>query len=160
MPRLIYESLPLRNCNTKPTCIFGFDMKRESNENLSGNEVYYTACSLLVTLKNSCSKLHCDQGLNSIIFSYKIDRGLERPPGPTHTAGPGPDSERRGHIAMSSERNGKIAVSSGDIAGDAGRPRGNALLRNRRGPRMRRLRLQTRKNITSLATHTCFTITR
>ena len=25
---------------------------------LSGNEVYYTACSLLVIFKNSCSKLH------------------------------------------------------------------------------------------------------
>ena len=28
---------------------------------LSGSEVYYTACSLLVTFKNSCSKLHCQK---------------------------------------------------------------------------------------------------
>ena len=33
-------------------------MKREFNSNLSGNEVYYTACSSLVISKNSCSKLH------------------------------------------------------------------------------------------------------
>jgi len=26
---------------------------------LSGNEVYYTACSLLVTLKDSCIIFHC-----------------------------------------------------------------------------------------------------
>jgi hypothetical protein len=36
-------------------------MKRESNQNFSGNEVYYTACSLLVISKNSCSKLHCEK---------------------------------------------------------------------------------------------------
>ena len=27
----------------------------------NGNKVYYTECSLLVTLKNSCSKLHCQK---------------------------------------------------------------------------------------------------
>jgi len=31
-------------------------MKRKLNENLSGDEVYNTACSLLVTLKNSGNK--------------------------------------------------------------------------------------------------------
>ena len=31
-------------------------MKRESYYNLSSDEVHYTACSLLVILKNSCSK--------------------------------------------------------------------------------------------------------
>jgi hypothetical protein len=36
-------------------------MKRELNQNLSGNEIYYTACSLIVTLNNSCSKLHCHE---------------------------------------------------------------------------------------------------
>ena len=30
---------------------------------LSGNEVYNTACSLLVILKNSCSELHCQRVL-------------------------------------------------------------------------------------------------
>ena len=30
---------------------------------LSGNEVYYTACSLLVILKNSCRKFHCQKVL-------------------------------------------------------------------------------------------------
>ena len=29
-------------------------MKRETDENRSGNEVYYTACSSLVILQNSC----------------------------------------------------------------------------------------------------------
>ena len=33
-------------------------IKRGLNYKLSGNEVDYTACSLLVILKNSCSKLH------------------------------------------------------------------------------------------------------
>ena len=28
---------------------------------LSGNKVYYTACALLVILKNSCSKLDCEK---------------------------------------------------------------------------------------------------
>ena len=32
-------------------------MKGELNLNVSGNEVYYTACSPLVILKNVCSKL-------------------------------------------------------------------------------------------------------
>jgi len=34
------------------------------NLKLSGNEVYYTAWSLLVMLKNSCSKLRCQKVLN------------------------------------------------------------------------------------------------
>ena len=39
---------------------------------LFGNEVDYTACSLLVMLENSRCKLHCQKGLNLIPFSYKI----------------------------------------------------------------------------------------
>ena len=39
---------------------------------LSGDEVYYTACSLLVISRNSCSKLHRQHGFNLIIFSYKV----------------------------------------------------------------------------------------
>ena len=35
---------------------------------LSGNKVYYTACSLLVILKNSCSKLHRQKGFQIIFF--------------------------------------------------------------------------------------------
>ena len=38
----------------------------------SGSESYYTACSLLVILKNSRSKLDCQQGFNLNPFSYKI----------------------------------------------------------------------------------------
>ena len=45
-------------------------MKRELNQNLSGNKIYYTACSLLVILNNSCSKIHCQKGFNLILTSY------------------------------------------------------------------------------------------
>ena len=34
-------------------------VERELSMKLFGNEVYHTACSLLVILKNSCIKLHC-----------------------------------------------------------------------------------------------------
>ena len=44
---------------------------RELNSNLSGNEVCYTACSLLVILKNLCSKLHSQKGFDFILVSYK-----------------------------------------------------------------------------------------
>jgi len=37
---------------------FESNMKGSGNLNLTGNEVYYTACSLPVVLKNSCSELH------------------------------------------------------------------------------------------------------
>jgi len=40
----------------------------------AGNEVYYTASSLLVTLKNSCSKLHSQKFFRLKSFSYKIRR--------------------------------------------------------------------------------------
>ena len=33
-------------------------MKREFNQDVFGDEGYYTACSLLVIMKNSCGKLH------------------------------------------------------------------------------------------------------
>jgi hypothetical protein len=46
-------------------------MKRESNLNLSGNELYYTASSLLVMLKNSNSELHCRRDLNLILFDLR-----------------------------------------------------------------------------------------
>ena len=46
-------------------------MKRDLNQNLSGNEVYYTACFLLVILNNSYSKPHCQKGFNLNPFSYK-----------------------------------------------------------------------------------------
>ena len=37
--------------------------EKEFKLKLSGNEVYYTACSLLAILKNSCSKRHCQKVL-------------------------------------------------------------------------------------------------
>ena len=52
--------------------VHAFFMKRELNLNLSGNEVYYTACSLPVFLKNSCGRLHCQEGFNLITLSYSI----------------------------------------------------------------------------------------
>ena len=66
---------------------------------LSGSEVYYTACSLLVTLKNSCSEVHCQRVLiffficnlasNSWLFLHRFQRcstglsDLAVPPMPT-----------------------------------------------------------------------------
>ena len=47
-------------------------MKRGLNQNLSGNEVYYTAGSSLVLLKNSCSEFHCHTDFNLIFFSHKL----------------------------------------------------------------------------------------
>ena len=49
-----------------------FDEKRELNQNLSGNEGCYTACSLLVMLKNSCGILHRPKDFDLILFSYKV----------------------------------------------------------------------------------------
>ena len=43
-------------------------MKGELNQNLSGNVFYYTACSLLVILQNSFSKLHCQKGFDFILI--------------------------------------------------------------------------------------------
>ena len=34
--------------------------------------MYYTACSLLAILKNSCSKLHCQTGFDFIPLLYEI----------------------------------------------------------------------------------------
>jgi hypothetical protein len=51
-------------------------MKCELNQNLSVNEVYYTASSSLVISNNSCWKLHCLKGFNLIPFSYKIRVGV------------------------------------------------------------------------------------
>jgi hypothetical protein len=46
--------------------------EKRFNSELSGNEVHYTACSLLVISKNSCGKLHCQIDFNQILVSYKI----------------------------------------------------------------------------------------
>jgi hypothetical protein len=48
-----------------------FYMKRESNENLSGNAVYYTASSLLVISKNSCNKIHYQKVLTQSPFHIR-----------------------------------------------------------------------------------------
>ena len=47
--------------------------ERELDSDLFGNEVDHTACSslVLVILKNSCSKLHCQESFNLIPSSYK-----------------------------------------------------------------------------------------
>ena len=47
-------------------------MPRRLNLHLSFNQVYYTACSLLVTLKNSLGKIHRQKGSNLISLSYQI----------------------------------------------------------------------------------------
>ena len=43
--------------------------------NHDGGGGAYTACSLPVILKNSCSELHRQKGSDSIPFSYKITGG-------------------------------------------------------------------------------------
>ena len=65
-------------------------MKRELDQNLTDDEVYHTACALLVILKDSCGQLHCQKGLNLILFAYKIVTGVA-PPGvaPPGVAPPG-----------------------------------------------------------------------
>ena len=47
-----------------------FHIKRELNQNLSGNEVYFTGCCFLVQLQNSCS--NCQTGVTFILFLYQI----------------------------------------------------------------------------------------
>ena len=47
-------------------------MKRESKIQHDGNEVYYTACSLLVMRKHSCSKLRCQKGLIQFPLHTKL----------------------------------------------------------------------------------------
>ena len=68
-----------------------FHMKRELNQNLSGNEVYYAVCSRLCKSKDSFSKLHCQKGFHLILFSYKIQNRENAPRGRagSHTGMPG-----------------------------------------------------------------------
>ena len=47
-------------------------MKRDINQNVSGNDSHYTAGSSLVALKKSCSKLHCQKRFNLILLPCKI----------------------------------------------------------------------------------------
>ena len=68
-PRRLPRSLPL--------CEEGIKL------NLSGNEVYYTACSLPVIVENSCSKLHYETVFNSNPSSYKPLQRPSQPPRPT-----------------------------------------------------------------------------
>ena len=42
-----------------------------SNSDLSGHEVYYTACSLPATSKILCGKPHRQKGFDLILFSHK-----------------------------------------------------------------------------------------
>ena len=49
-----------------------FHMKRESNQNVSGNEVYFTNSLILLAKNMLCSKLHRQQSFNLILFSRKI----------------------------------------------------------------------------------------
>ena len=55
-------------------------MKREVCQNLSGDEVDFTNTLILLVRNMLCSKLHCQKGFYSILFSYQIrgDRVLRR----------------------------------------------------------------------------------
>ena len=48
-------------------------MKRGLNQNLSGDEVYYTNSLIWVVENMLCGKLHCQKGFDLILFSYNID---------------------------------------------------------------------------------------
>ena len=56
-------------CSLRSAIIY---MKKEFNRSLSGIQVYNTACSLLVMLKNLFTKLHHQKVFNLIFFSYAI----------------------------------------------------------------------------------------
>ena len=73
-PRVVW----VRDGNPGRAC-----MNRDLNQNLSGHQVYYRACCLLVTLKNTCSKLHCQKGFDFILFSYTgVHHWCRRVPSP------------------------------------------------------------------------------
>ena len=55
-----------------PQILHLISYEKRIKSNLAGNEVYYTACSLLVILKNLTCKLHCQKGFNLIPFSHTI----------------------------------------------------------------------------------------
>ena len=52
-------------------------MKRKSNKNLPGNEVYYTNSLVLLVKNMLCSKLHYQKYFELIVFLYKIGRDLK-----------------------------------------------------------------------------------
>ena len=43
-----------------------FYVKKESNQHLSGNGIYYSSCPFLIILKNSCSRLNRQKDLKLI----------------------------------------------------------------------------------------------
>ena len=56
--------------------VAGGILYEKKSQNLSGNEVYYSACSLLVILKNSCSQLHFQKGFHLIFSSHNVGQAL------------------------------------------------------------------------------------
>ena len=63
------EGGALRGLELKRSC-----MERGLNQNLSGDEFYCTACSVLVILKNVGGEPHCQKGFHLNPVSYKIAR--------------------------------------------------------------------------------------
>ena len=53
-------------------------MKRELDQNPSGDKVYYTNSLTLLVKNMLCSKLHDQKSLNSISFSYKFEAAMVR----------------------------------------------------------------------------------
>ena len=77
----------------------GICMKRELSQNLIGDEIHHTACSLLVILTNLCRKLHRQKDSSVFAFSYKIGRwraGLRQSPRATLPTGWGGDEGEGG----------------------------------------------------------------
>ena len=58
--------------SSRTTCVRGILYEKGNKLKLSGNEVYFTACSLLVVLENLCGKLHLAGSFN--LNKVRIER--------------------------------------------------------------------------------------
>ena len=68
------SSFSIKSMKWSTTCgfVLGISYEKAFKLKFSGNEVHYTACSLLVTLENSFSKLHCQKVLIEKPFHMKF----------------------------------------------------------------------------------------
>jgi hypothetical protein len=75
-PYVSQSSPRIRALHQRQQARRGPHMKQKLDFNLSGDEVYHTACSLLVMCKNSCGKLHRQKRFDLVIFLYHITSGI------------------------------------------------------------------------------------
>ena len=60
---------PVTDCANADEVHLQSCMRRELSGKISGNKFCSTACSLPVILKNLCSKIHCQEGFDLVLFS-------------------------------------------------------------------------------------------